>query len=262
MIDDFTDPIANLVRGAQYLQDRVPEWFDKNYSVWVDSSNQARRAEGNNMSKKINAGDTLMVGDLTDAHLGAVIEVGPTDGGITSRFRLDRIERYGTSQVKMLTTEGGAKHADLGERVKIITPPPVAQPDEPKILGQCIRIEGDDGWLGIVADTQGGGCRIWDTAGYWFHWDSVLSRADGRQIIVSDPPRWPDETSDAPERIERSDWPADDTHLRDYKWIDRDGGLWRWDDRDNRKSGWNWNPYLLPLISPLFGPWTRGERVK
>ena len=69
-------------------------------------------------------------------------------------------------------------------------------------------------------------------------------------------------TEEAPERIEAGEWPADDTHLRDYKWIDRDGGLWRWDDRDNRKSGWNWNPYLLPLISPLFGPWTRGERVE
>ena len=214
------------------------------------------------MSKHINAGDTLTVGDLTDAHLGAVIEVGPTDGGITFRFRLDRIECYGTSQVKMLTTEGGAKHADLGERVKVITPPPVVQPDEPKVLGQCIRIEGDDDWLGIVAEPQGESCRIWDTGGYWFSWRSVLRRAGSRQIIVSDPPRWPDETPDVPERIERGEWPADDTHLRDYKWIDRDGGLWRWDDRDNRKSGWNWNPYLLPLISPLFGPWTRGERVK
>ena len=214
------------------------------------------------MSKKITAGDTLTVGDLTDAHLGAVIEVGPTDGGITFGFRIDRIECYGTSQVKMLTTEGGAKHADLGERVTVITPPPVVQPYEPKVLGQCIRIEGDDGWLGIVADPQSGGYRIWDTGGYWFSWDAVLHRAGDRRIIVSDPPRWPDETPDVPERIERGEWPADDTHLRDYKWIDRDGGLWRWDDRDNRKSGWNWNPYLLPLISPLFGPWTRGERVK
>ena len=123
-MDDTTDPIANMVRGARYLHERLPEWFDENYSVWVDSSNQARRAKENNMSKKINAGDTLTVGDLTDAHLGAVIEVGPTDGGITCRFRLDRIECYGTSQVKMLTTEGGAKHADLGERAKVITPPP------------------------------------------------------------------------------------------------------------------------------------------
>ena len=94
------------------------------------------------------------------------------------------------------------------------------------------------------------------------NWEDALMDAGRRQIIVSDPPRWPDETPEVPERIERGDWPADDTHLRDYKWIDRDGGLWRWDDRDNRKSGWNWNPYLLPLISPLFGPWTRGESVK
>lgn len=216
-------------------------------------------------SKKINAGDTLTVGDLTDAHLGAVIEVGPTDGGITYRFRLDRIECYGTSQVKMLTTERGAKHADLGERVRVITPPPVVQPDKPTTFGQCIRIEGDDDWRGMVVDLKEGSGLLWDTDGYWRLWDYVLRRAGDRQIIVSDPPRWPDETPvvpEVPELIERGEWPADDTHLRDYKWIDRDGGLWRWDDRDNRKSGWNWNPYLLPLISPLFGPWTRGERVK
>ena len=42
-------------------------------------------------TKKINAGDTLTVGDLTDAHLGAVIEVGPTDGGITFRLSLIHI---------------------------------------------------------------------------------------------------------------------------------------------------------------------------
>lgn len=260
-MDDLTDPIANMVRGARYLQEHLPEWFDKNYSVWVDSSNQARRAKENNMSKKIRAGDTLTVGDLTDAHLGAVIEVGPTNGGITYRFRLDRIECYGTSQVKMLTTEGGAKHADLGERVRVITPPPVVQPDEPTILGQCIRIEGKPEWWGVVVAPWTSE-PILRFGGYRWSWTEVLETFDDRQIIVSDPPSWPDETPVVPERIERSDWPADDTHLRDYKWIDRDGGLWRWDDRDNRKSGWNWNPYLLPLISPLFGPWTRGERVK
>ena len=162
----------------------------------------------------------------------------------------------------MLTTERGAKHADLGERVKVITPPPVVQPSAPTKLGQLVRFEGDDDWLGVVVDLPGVVCRIWDTGGYWFSWGSVLRRAGDRQIIVSDPPRWPDETPVVPERIERGEWPNDDTHLRAWKWIDRDGGRWRWDDRDNRKSGWNWNPYLLPLISPLFGPWTRGERVK
>lgn len=258
----FTDQIDDLMLGWRYFQEQHPDWFDKDHSVGVDSSSQARREKENNMSKKISAGDTLTVGDtLTDAHLGAVIEVGPTNGGITYRFRLDRIECYGTSQVKMLTAEGGAKHADLGERVRVITPPPVAQPDEPKTLGQCIRIEGFRGLWGVVAD-PGDSHPILSTDGEWMNWEDALMDAGRRQIIVSDPPRWPDETPEAPERIERGDWPADDTHLRDYKWIDRDGGLWRWDDRDNRKSGWNWNPYLLPLISPLFGPWTRGESVK
>ena len=69
-------------------------------------------------------------------------------------------------------------------------------------------------------------------------------------------------TEEAPERIEEGEWPDDDEHLRAWEWVDRDGDPWRWEDRGNRKSGWNWNPYLLPLISPLFGPWTRGERIK
>lgn len=214
-------------------------------------------------TNKISAGDTLTVGDLTDAHLGAVIEVGPTDGGITCRFRLDRIECYGTSQVKMLTTEGGAKHADLGERVKVITPPPVVQPDEPTILGQCIRIEGDDEWLGMVADPQDESYAILDTDGDWWDWGLILSLAAGRQIIVSDPPRWPDETPVVPERIEAGEWPDDDTHLREWEWVDREGERWKWYVTTNKRAGcWRYLSDGLPYAGPTCGPWTRGERVK
>ena len=211
-------------------------------------------------SKKIEAGDTLTVGALTDDHLGAAIEVGPVQG-IAHRMRLDSIERDDSRIVSMRTKEGGVRGSLPEVVVTVITPPPVVQPDEPKSLGQCIRIEGYDEWWALVAD-PGAMNPILDVDGEWVSWWTVLKFAGERQIIVSDPPRWPDETPEVPERIERGDWPADDTHLRDYKWIDRDGGLWRWDDRDNRKSGWNWNPYLLPLISPLFGPWTRGNRVE
>ena len=216
-------------------------------------------------TKKINAGDTLTVGDLTDDYLGAVIEVGPVDG-FTTRFKVQDVTESGGLMVGLyvaLMSEAMETRAfKRSTAVKVITPPPVVQPDEPTDLGQCIRIEGDDGWRAVVVESDDDGAPIRDTDGSWYDWDLVRVRAGSRRIIVSDPPRWPDETPVVPERIERSDWPADDTHLRDYKWIDRDGGLWRWDDRDNRKSGWNWNPYLLPLISPLFGPWTRGERVK
>ena len=216
------------------------------------------------MSKKIRKGDTLTVGDLTDDHLGAVIEVGPVDG-FTTRLNLDKImDSSAISTIRVLCSKERACRGFYGiTPVTVITPPSSPrQPDEPTAFGQCIRIEGDDGWRAVVVESDDDGAPIRDTDGSWYDWDLVRVRAGSRRIIVSDPPRWPDETPVVPERIERSDWPADDTHLRDYKWIDRDGGLWRWDDRDNRKSGWNWNPYLLPLISPLFGPWTRGERVK
>lgn len=211
-------------------------------------------------SKRISAGDTLTVGDLTDDYLGAVIEVG-TLFDITYRFTLGSLGDDWYSQKSLWTPKVRVESFYPNTPVTIITPPPVVQPDEPTILGQCIRIEGLPEWLGIVADPEDS-LPIRATHGGWMDWEEALSSAGDRQIIVSDPPRWPDETPAVPERIERGEWPADDTHLRDYKWIDRDGGLWRWDDRDNRKSGWNWNPYLLPLISPLFGPWTRGERVK
>ena len=215
-------------------------------------------------TKKINVGDTLTVGDLTDAHLGAVIEVGPTDGGITSRFRLDRIECYGTSQVKMLTTEGGAKHADLGERVRVITPPPVVQPDEPTDLGQCIRFEGYDKLMGVVI-APGTVYSVMDKYGHRRSWDSILLGAGDRRIIVSDPPRWPDETPVVPERIERGEWPDDDTHLREWEWhsVDHrfgDDHTALWDDQE---SQWE----CLICVSPWRGglhkyAWTRGERVE
>lgn len=216
------------------------------------------------MSKKtINAGDTLTVGDLTDAHLGAVIEV-ETLVGITYRFTLGALGDDGPSQKELWATKAPVGSFYPNVPVKIITPPPVVQPDEPTILGQCIRIEGENDRRWVVADLDEDGFRQVRGEGGcgWSTWKGILDLAGGRQIIVSDPPCWPDETPVVPERIEVGEWPYDDTHLRDYKWIDRDGGLWRWDDRGNRKSGWNWNPYLLPLISPLFGPWTRGERVE
>ena len=211
------------------------------------------------MSKKINAGDTLTVGDLTDDYLGAVIEVGPVEGLIT-RMRLEDIKDRDGKLVAMLTVERGIKYAHPDETVTVITPPPVVQPDEPTELGQCISIEGSEWWGVVVA--PGTSDPILRFGGDRWSWIEVLEVFDDRRIIVSDPPRWPDETPVVPERIERSDWPADDEHLRGWEWIDADGDVWRWEDRGNRKPGWNWNSRLTPLSSPIFGPWTRGERIK
>ena len=210
--------------------------------------------------KRINAGDTLTVGDLTDDHLGAEIEVGPVDGGITFRFRLDRIECYGTSQVKMLTTEGGAKHADLVERVRVITPPPVVQPDEPKVIGQCIRVGGTPHFFAAVM-SPGSPEPFLTSNGFWRSWDHFLDRAAGRQIIVSDPPRWPDETPEVPERIEAGEWPDDDTHLRGWEWHTVDDHTARWNDQESQ-----WECLLCDTVWRRGGQrkyvWTRGERVE
>ena len=213
------------------------------------------------MSKKISAGDTLTVGDLTDDYLGAVIEVG-TLVDIDYRFTLGGVVDISPSMKSLWTPKARVGGFYRNTPVTIITPPPVVQPDAPTALGQCIRIEGDDGWLGIVADPQGESCRIWDTGGYWFSWGSVLRRAGDRQIIVSDPPRWPDETPAPPERIEAGEWPDDDTHLRAWGWIDRYGIRWCWYDKEIRRAGWAWTPDALCRPKPASGPWTRGERVK
>ena len=220
-----------------------------------------RRAKEDNMSKKINAGDTLTVGDLTDDYLGAVIEV-ETMVGITYRFTLGSVDSDGRSKRWLWASQVKVGSFFLDASVTVITPPPVVQPDEPTILGQCIRIEGDDDDLQAVVADPGSDMSIVNHEAIWCSWEEVLDSAGDRQIIVSDPPRWPDETPVVPERIEVGEWPDDDTHLRGYKWIDHYGDVWAWEDRDNRKSGWNWNPYLLPPINPVFGPWTRGERVK
>ena len=142
-------------------------------------------------TKKISAGDILTVGGLTDDHLGAVIEVGPIEG-ITKRFRLGRIERDDPRVLTMWTAEDGIECALWHRPVTVLTPPPVVQPDEPTVLGQCIRIEGSGELLGVVAD-PGDPLPIRAMDGGWMDWEEALSRAGDRQIIVSDPPRWPDD---------------------------------------------------------------------
>ena len=153
-----------------------------------------------NMSKKINAGDTLTVGDLTDDHLGAVIEV-ETLVDITYRFTLGGFGDDWYSQKTLWTPKVRVGSFYPNAHVTIIAPPPAKQPDEPTELGQCIRIEGVDEWMAMVMD-QYSRAPILDQYGIWWQWEEVLSRAGDRQIIVSDPPRWPDETPEAPERIE------------------------------------------------------------
>jgi hypothetical protein len=209
-------------------------------------------------TKKISAGDTLTVGDLTDAHLGAEIEV--DDGqGVRTRMTLGRIEEAHADALRLFTSEGGYKAARVSRPIKVITPPPVVQPDKPTILGQCIRIKGDD-WLGVVADPQDKRCPILDTDENWWPWDLILVRAGDRQIIVSDPPRWPDDTPVVPERIEVGEWPDNDTHLRAWKWIEVDDGYpWWWDDE---VGSWRSGYMLSDMRRPLCGPWTRRERVK
>lgn len=214
-------------------------------------------------TKKIAAGDTLTVGDLTDDHLGAVIEVGPLEG-ITHRFRLDRVSHYESGVVTMLTEEGGGKCAHRRVPVTVITPPPVVQPDEPTALGQCIRIEGYDEWRALVAD-PGAMLPIRDVDGEWLMWSTVLKFAGNDQILVSDPPRWPDETPEVPERIEVGEWPDDDTHLREWVWVEdhHDGFIWIWYEADEHgPAGWRWRARGVSRPMPNNGPWTRGERVE
>lgn len=210
-------------------------------------------------TEKIAAGDTLTVGDLTDDHLGAVIEVGPTLG-VTYRLRLDRIERYGTSMVKLWTAEGNGRYALRDRVVTVIAPPPVVQPDEPTIPGQCIKIEGWPEYLAVLVNPLATrhfvytmGLPSWTPC----TWDEVLDDASGRQIIVSDPPRWPDDTPVVPERIEVGEWPDDDTHLREWEWVDADGDLWRWG-----RGAWRFDSGNYASGYPVVGPWTRGERVE
>lgn len=158
--------------------------------------------------KKINAGDTLTVGGLTRDHIGAVIEV-ETLFDITHRFTLGGVNDAWPSQKALWTPKVRVGCFYLNTQVKVITPPPVVQPDEPKVIGQCIRIEGSD-WLGVVVE-PGYSAPILDTDGDWWHWGHVLEDAGDRQIIVSDPPRWSDETPEVPEMFayaDHVDWTA------------------------------------------------------
>ena len=105
------------------------------------------------MNKKINAGDTLTVDDLTDDYLGAEIEVGPVDG-FTTRFKVqDVTESVIMGLYVVLRSDAMETRAfKRSNPVTIIAPPPAVQPDEPTILGQCIRIEGYDEWRAVLME--------------------------------------------------------------------------------------------------------------
>lgn len=209
-------------------------------------------------TKKISAGDTLTVGDLTDDHLGAVIEVS-SSGGITYRLRLERL-LLSAVEARLYAPDGGIIDTLLNCPVKVIAPPPVVQPDEPTILGQCIRIEGLPGYEALVVDPSAGFPFLYRLCGSVWHtrsWEEILEDAGDRRIIVSDPPRWPDETPVVPERIEDGEWPDDDTHLREWAWLDCDGRTWQW-----RGDGWTRVGVSLTGDNPVNGPWIRGEHVE
>lgn len=211
------------------------------------------------MSKHISAGDTLTVGDLTDDHLGAVIEVGPVNG-FTTRLELKALSDY-TPNRYLWSTENDCKGFRTHDPVTVIAPPPVVQPDEPTELGQCIRIEGDTE-VGVFVG-HGRHFPFLYPPQEWLSWGEVLDRAGARRIIVSDPPRWPDETPVVPERIDVGEWPDDDTHLREWEWVDRDGERWKWYlTTDKRTGAWRYYSAGLTYPDPTCGPWTRGGRVE
>lgn len=221
-------------------------------------------------TKKINAGDTLTVGDLTDDYLGAEVAVGPVLG-VTYTLKLDKVEQIGTC-VALSTPERGCKGFEPHVPVTIITPPPVVQPDEPTILGQCIWIEESRELLGFVGD-PGDLLPIRAMDGRWMDWGEVLRRVGDRRIIVSDPPRWPDETPEAdetlPEVVENPEqWaalPLDER--RKFTWVTSKGavadpvacGGWWYRggaiDLGDDEEGWT---RFFDTDFPL----TRGERVE
>lgn len=218
-------------------------------------------------TKQINAGDTLTVGDLTDDYLGAEIEVG-TIVDVTYRFAFGGFSPYAPSMTSLWTPKVRVASFYDNDPVKVIAPPPVVQPDEPTALGQMFRVEGLPGARGFRA--RGGNGLAADsfwwrrpTSGTWSwdSWSTIKERVGDHQIIVSDPPRWPnDDAPVVPERIEVGEWPKDDdTHLREWEWTDADGDPWWWDAQADR---WRSEYGASDLRRPIWGPWTRGERVE
>ena len=148
-------------------------------------------------TKKIAAGDTLTVGDLTDDHIGASIEVG-TLVDVTYKFAFGGAVGYSPSSTSLWTPKVRVGSFYNNTPVTIITPPPAKQPDEPTRFGQCIRFDGDLEPWGVVADPRST-FPIVDREGAWRPWAAALKDAGDRQVIVSDPPRWPDETPEVPQ---------------------------------------------------------------
>lgn len=86
--------------------------------------------------------------------------------------------------------------------------------------------------------------------------------SDHMHHITPPPVRQPNQAPVVPERIEEGEWPDDDEHLREWKWIDAVGDPWEWIGGDIGESGWSWFQLGSHRRKPLRGPWTRWEPVK
>jgi len=231
----------------------------------------------------------MAVKDLTDKHIGAELEIMDSSSGYRTRFTLEQLYPAGRSFRALRAVASDAREFRCGSLAVIVTPAPVVQPKEPTKLGQSIWIKEPRELLGVVAD-PGDSLPIRAADGVWVPWSAVLRRAGDRQIIVTDPPRWPDEALMAPERVDHDDtlggwrwmedervevqpvpdrieeceWPADDKHLRDWEWHTVDdrfgfGHTARWNDQELL---WEcpdcdvvWTGGLRKYA------WTRGERA-
>lgn len=179
------------------------------------------------MSKKIRKGDTLTVGDLTDAHLGAEIEV-ETLVGITYRFTLGGFGNDWYSQKTLWTPKARVGSFYPNTEVTILTPPWAHHPEQPTEMGTIIQTEGEPVYTYVV-DYYGDILSL--LSAKHVTWDDVKRNADdkGAKILVSKPTASYD---DGLTDIEtRDDWdPSKEELYRTRQWEDVDGDIWSFRD--------------------------------
>ena len=180
------------------------------------------------MSKKIRKGDTLTVGDLTDAHLGAEIEV-ETLVGITYRFTLGGFGNDWYSQKTLWTPKARVGSFYPNTEVTILTPPWAHHPEQPTEMGTIIQIEGEPAYTYVV-DYYGDILSL--LSAKHVTWDDVKRNADDKcaKILVSKPTASYD---DGLTDIKNSDdWdPSKEELYRTRQWEDRHGDTWSFQNR-------------------------------
>lgn len=212
---------------------------------------------------------TIKAHELGDEHIGARIRttmLGWTIEGELAGVRGNSSDYYLGLREKV---SGGTTPIRRDADVTILEEAPIRHPDEPTGLGAVV--EADTGeetpaWFVSAVDFQGDVKWIRSEVGLstWRTWRGIQEDAVAPIRVLSEGVHPDDDEPETPEvyaGMVITEWPENDEHLRGWVIEDCEGDWWRWDPREQDRSGKHWHWGALGFFTPTGRPWKVIQKV-